>query len=168
MDAIAPSASPSRFVVNRLFPYQVDNKFDGHRAALWLLGLFIALKLVMSVNSIVNTATVASSADGIPLDTFGPAAAQAVLMLFALMMLGQLMLSLIALATLVRWRALVPFMYLVLIGEHLARRIIVQSYAVARVGAPAGVYVNYALLTLLVLGLVLALLPSSKASAATS
>ena len=76
--------------MNRLFPTQVDNRFEGHRAALWLLGLFVALKLAMSVNSLLNTAAVASGADGLPLDSFGSAAAQTVLMLFALLSLGQM------------------------------------------------------------------------------
>ena len=59
-------------MLNRLFPRQVDNRFDGHRAALWLLGLYIALKLVMGFNSIFNTAAIVSGPDGIPLDSFGP------------------------------------------------------------------------------------------------
>jgi hypothetical protein len=147
--------------MNRLFPTQVDNRFDGHRAALWLLGLLVALKLAMSANSILNTASVASGADGLPLDSFGPAAAQTVLMLFALLSLGQLTLALIALTILVRYRRMVPFMYLVLLGEQLARRFIVQSYAVARTeSTPIGWYVNVGLLLLLTLGLVLSLMPT--------
>jgi len=150
-------------MLNRLFPRQVDNTFDGHRAALWLLGLFLALKLVMSVNSILNTASVATGGDGLPLDSFGPAAARTVLMLFALTSLGQLTITLIALTTLIRYRAMVPFIYLVLLGEQLARRFIVNSYAVVRTeGAPVGWYVNFALLVLLTLGLVLSLIPARQ------
>lgn len=160
MDTKVNPGTPSPSVLSRLFPDHVDNQFDGYRASLWLLGLFVALKGVMSVNSILNTQSVAVGGDGIPLDSFGPAAASAVLMLFALMSLGQLMLALIALTALVRWRAMVPFIYFLLIGEHLGRRFIVQSYAVARTeGIPVGVYVNYALLALLVLGLILSLIP---------
>ena len=150
-------------MLNRLFPKQVDNRFDGHRAALWLLGLFVALKLAMSVNSILNTASVASGADGLPLDSFGPAAARTVLMLFALLSLGQLTLAVIALTTLIRYRGMVPFIYLVLLGEQLARRLIVQSYAVARTeSTPVGWYVNFGLLALLTLGLVLSLIPTRQ------
>ena len=148
-------------MLDRLFPKQVDNTFDGHRAALWLLGLFIALKLAMSVNSIVNTGAVATGADGLPLDSFGPAAARTVLMLFALVALGQLTLAVIALTALIRYRAIVPLVYLVLLGEQLARRLIVQSYAVARTeSTPVGWYVNIGLLALLTLGLVLSLIPT--------
>lgn len=150
-------------LLDRLFPGRIDNTFDGHRAALWLLGLFIALKLAMSVNSMLNTASVAASADGLPLDSFGPAAARAVLMLFALVALGQLTLAVIALIALIRYRAMVPLMYLVLLGEQLARRFIVQGYAVERTeGISAGWYVNIGLLALLTVGLVLSLMPGRR------
>lgn len=148
-------------MLNRLFPIQADNRFDGLRPALWLLGLLIFLKLAMSLNSIVNTEKIAAGADGIPLASFGPAAAREVLLLFALTALGQLALALVALAALIRWRALVPFVYLMLLGEHLARRAIARSYALpgAQVTDIAW-YVTYGLLILLILGLVLSLIPA--------
>jgi hypothetical protein len=147
---------------NRIFPRQADNTFHGHRAALWLLGLFIALKFAMSINSMVNTASVAAGADGLPLDSYGPAA-QAVLMLFALTALGQLTIAVFALTALIRYRAMVPFIYLALLGEQLARRFIVQDYAVVRTeGIPAGRYVTFGLLALLTIGLVLSLVPRRR------
>jgi len=150
-------------MLHRLFPARADNTFHGYRAALWLLGIVVALKLVMGVNSILNTESVAAGADGLPLDSFGPEAARTVLMLFALTSLGQLMLAVIALITLVRYRALVPLIYAVLLGEHLVRRFIVQSYEVARTeGISAGGYVNPGLLTLLAVGLVLSLIPGRR------
>ncbi len=146
-------------MLGRLLPRQADNKYDGYRLALWLLGLLIALKLVMSVNSIVNTESVAVGADRIPLDSFGPAAAREVLLLFALMALGHLALTLIALTALIRYRALVPFIFLVLIGEQIARRWIIQAQAVGPAGdSGIGPYVNYGFLTLMGLGLLLSLL----------
>ena len=148
-------------MIERLFPRQVDNRFEGHRAALWLLGLLIALKLVVSLNSIFNTASVAQGADGIPLDGFPPAAAREILTLFALSALGQLALALVALAALVRWRALVPFLYLLSLGEMLARRAIVQAHEVARPeSSPVAWYVTYGFLGVLALGLLLSLLPA--------
>jgi hypothetical protein len=151
-------------LLDHLLPRQVDNRFRGFRAALWLLGLLIALKLIMSVRSIFDTVAVAQGADGIPLDSFGPAAAREVMLLFALMALGHLVLTLIALIVLIRWRALVPFIYLVLLGEHLARRLIAQSYrATGTQSTDVALYVNYGLLTLLTLGLVLSLVPARGA-----
>ena len=87
-------------MLDRLLPKQAGNGFGGLRAALWLLGLLIFLKLVMSLNSIFNTRSVAVGADGIPLDGYGPAAAREVLLLFALMALGHLVITLIALVAL--------------------------------------------------------------------
>lgn len=153
-------------MLERLFPRQADNRFEGLRPALWLLALLICLKLAMSVNSILNTETVAAGADGIPLASYGPAAAREVLLLFALMALGQLTITLIALATLIRWRALLPFVYLMLLAEQLARRAIARSHAApdARITDVAW-YVNYGLLTLLFLGLALSLIPAPGGSA---
>lgn len=151
----------------RLFPRQADSRYDGYRAALWLLGLYIALKLAMSLNSIFNTAQVAAGADGIPLDSFGPAAAQEVLTLFALVGLGQLALALTAAAVLIRYRALVPLMFLLLLGEAVARRLIVLSFDATRTAAGSGGFsINVGLLGLLALGLALSLIPVRKRATA--
>ena len=147
-------------MIERLLPRQADNRFEGQRAALWLLGLFIAIKLLMSLNSIFNTEAVAVGADGFQVHTFGPNGARAVLMLFALASFGQLMLALVALLALVRYRALVPLIFALLLVEHLARRFIVQGYAVER--APTGgigAIVFYGFLAVLALGLALSLVP---------
>lgn len=148
-------------MLERLFPRQADNRFEGLRPALWLLGLLIFLKLAMSLNSILNTESVAVGADGIPLASYGPAGARQVLLMLALLALGQLAITLIALIALIRYRALVPLIYLVLLGEQLARRVIAQSYAAP--GAQmtdVAWFVNYGLLALLVLGLALSLVPA--------
>src|SRR3712207_6294019 len=151
-------------ILDRILPARADNRFGGQRASLWLLGLYVALKLPMGVNSILDTRSVATGADGIPLDSFGPAAAREVLTLFALTSLGQLVLALIALVVLLRYRALVPLVYLVLIGEMLVRRIIVQSHALTRTAdGSLGWSINIAILVLLTIGFALALVPSRGA-----
>jgi hypothetical protein len=143
----------------RLFPRQFDNRYHGYKAALWLLGLFVALKLVVSTNSILNTASVAAGADGFPLESYGGDGARAVLMLFALDAVGNLMLALIGLAALVRYRAMVPFIYLLAVLEQIVRRSVIGSYAIDRSGQPGAVsYVIYAVLALLVVGMILSLL----------
>lgn len=153
-------------VLRRLFPKQADNSFDGLRPALWLLGLLIAMKLAMSLNSILNTADVAGNADGIPLESFGSEAARQVLQLFALMALGHLFLTLVALTALIRYRALVPLVYLILLGEFLIRRLIVWSYWAPGVEATdTAFYVNSILAALLTLGLVLSLIPGRAKAA---
>jgi hypothetical protein len=147
-------------VIARLFPAQFDNRFEGWRAALWLLGLLLFLRLAMSLNSIFNTEAVAAGADKFPLASYGADGASAVLMLFALHSLAELMLVAVGIAALVRYRTMVPFVFLLLTTEHVGRRLIVQAWAIERSAPTTAAYViNYGMLALLVVGLALSLLP---------
>ena len=72
--------------------------------------------------------------------------------------LAQLALVAIGAAALWRWRAMVPFLYLVLLAEQIVRRLAALASAVARTEAAAvGMWINLALLALLFAGLVLSL-----------
>ena len=153
-------------VLERLLPRQVDNRFEGKRAALWLLGLYTALKLAMSVNSIFNTESVAAGADGIPLASYGSAAAREIVTLFALVGLGQLALTAIAAITLIRYRGMVPLVFLLLLGEALGRRFIVLGNEPVRTATGSGaLYINFALIGLLAVGLLLSLWPRRPSAA---
>lgn len=147
-------------IMKRLLPERFDDNFAGHRSALWLLGLIVVLKALMGGNSILNSTEVASGADGIPLDSFAPEAAREVLLLFELVGLGQLVLALLGAVALVRYRAMVPFVFLLLLAEQVARRLIVFANAIepTRSFSP-GFYINVGLLALLLLGLALSLWP---------
>src|SRR5438034_4863438 len=99
---------------NQILPRQVDNTYRGRKLALWLFGLLVLMKAGISLGTIFNGYTAAGSADGIPLDTFTPAGARAVVSLFALWGLSQLMICLLCVSVLVRYRAMVPFTFAVL------------------------------------------------------
>lgn len=142
---------------NPLLPRQIDHTYRGSKLALWLFGLIVLMKVAMSVNSIFNGRVVASSADGIPLDTFTPAGAQAVVSLFAAWGLGQLMICLLCILVLVRYRAFIPFMFALLLVEHLCRRLIFWAMPIARTGTSPGFAINLVLLALTALGLGLSL-----------
>lgn len=108
------------------------------------------------VNSIINTRTIVTGADGIPLDAYGPGGAQAVLSLFALLALGQLTLAVVGVIALVRYRAMIPLVFLIFLAEHLARRGLLALNPIDRTdGAPIGLYINLALAAVLLAGLVL-------------
>lgn len=152
-------------VLARLFPPLGETYYRGARAALWLLGLLVAIKLAMSVNSIFNTAAVAGGVDGIPLASYGPDGERMVLMFFAFWELGHLMIALTALLALLRYRPFVPLAYLVLLSEHGGRWLIAQSYATQRAAGSIPFYINLSLLCLLTLGLILSLLAGRGAKA---
>ena len=107
------------------------------------------MKTAIALGAIFNGRGAAGSADGIPLDTFGAAGADAVLSLFAIWGLSQLVFSVIGVLTLVRYRALVPFMFALLLLEHLARRWIQLVRPIVRTGLSPGMYINLALLALM-------------------
>ncbi len=144
-------------MLNQILPRHVDNTYHGYKLALWLFALIVFMKVAMSLNSIFNGYFVASSADGIPLDTFTPAGAQAVVSLFAAWGLAQLIICLLCILALARYRALVPFMFALVLLEHLSRRLIFQVMPIVRTGTPPGFSVNLVLLALMVVGLALSL-----------
>ena len=144
-------------MLNQLLPRHVDNTYHGYKLALWIFAVLVFMKVSMSLNSIFNGHFVARSADGIPLDTFTPAGAQAVISIFALLGLSQFMICLLGVAVLARYRALVPFMFALLLLEFLSRRVILLVLPIVRTGTPPGFFVNLVLLALMVVGLALSL-----------
>jgi hypothetical protein len=144
-------------MLNRLLPPTIDNTYRGHRLAIWVLALLVLLKTIMSLNSIFNGYDVASSADGIPLDTYPPAAARTIVTLFALLGLGHFVLCALGVLVLVRYRSMIPFLFALLLLEHLSRRLILYVIPIVRVGRPPGFAVNVILLVLMIVGLVLSL-----------
>jgi hypothetical protein len=66
-------------------------------------------------------------------------------------------LSAVAFLVLVRYRSLVPFMFMVPLCEHVIRRVIFVVLPMPRLGSPPGFWINVALLGLMVVGLVLSL-----------
>ena len=103
----------------RIFPNQFDNTYRGHWLGLWLLAPVLLARLAIGLNSTLNTRTVAESADGIPLDTFGAAAANTVVSLFALSGFSFILLSLLGILVILRYRAMIPLMYLLLLIQQL-------------------------------------------------
>jgi len=142
---------------DRLLPQRVDNTYRGHKVALWLFALLLLMKGAISVNSILNGDLVARSADGIPLGSFTPAGARAVVSLFGLLGISQLAFCLLGILVLVRYRALVPFLFALLLLEHLGRRLFLQLMPIVRAGNPPGPFVNLILLAVMIVGRALSL-----------
>jgi hypothetical protein len=140
-----------------LLPERVDNDYRGLRLALWLFGLVVFMKLAIGVNSIFNGRSVASSADGIPLDTYTTAGAQAFVTQFALLGLSHFVMGLLCVLVLVRYRTLVPLMFALLLLEHLGKRLIFYFLPIARTGTSPAFGINLVLLALMVAGLALSL-----------
>ena len=144
-------------MLNLLLPQRIDNSHRGHKLALWLFGLVVFMKTSIGLGTIFNGRHAAVQADGIPLDSFTPAGAQAVVSFFAIWGLGQAMIGLLCILALVRYRAMVPLLFSLLLLEHLSRKLILLVLPIPRTGNTPGTYINLVLLGLMIVGLVLSL-----------
>ena len=144
-------------MLSRILPQPIDNTYRGHRLAVWLLGAVVLMKTGIALGTLFNGRTAAQSADGIPLDRFGADGAQAVVALFAIWGLAQLTISVFGILALTRYRALIPFMFLLLLGEQLLRKLVLWWKPISRTGTPPGLYINLALVALMLAGLALSL-----------
>jgi hypothetical protein len=149
-------------MLRRLLPRWPGQAAPIRRSALILLGLLAVVKAAMGLNCIVNGLEVATQADGIPLDTFPPAAARTALAFFALWGLGQVVLALLGLLALARWRALTPLVFALYLFEHAARKGILLFLPPERTGDAPGFWINAVLLAATAAGLALALWPSAR------
>jgi hypothetical protein len=142
---------------NQLLPQRADNVYRGHKLALWLFALVVFMKVGMSLGSIFKGYSVASGPDAIPLNTYTPAAAQTIVSLFALLGLATLVICLVCMLVLARYRSLVPLMFALLLLQYLGGRLILHFLPAVRSGNPFGVYVNLAIFAVMLVGLALSL-----------
>jgi hypothetical protein len=117
----------------------------------------VGVRVCQSVLVIFNGYSTARGADGIPLDTYTPAAAQTVVALFAQGALSRLIISLLCVLALVRYRSAIPSMFVLLILNYLASQLILQFVPLAREGTPPALIVNLVMFALMIIGLVLSL-----------
>lgn len=149
---------------SQIFPSQLHNGYRGHRLALWLFAAILLLKTGIAL--VFNGHAAAQTADGIPLDTFGAAGAQAIVTLFAMWGLAQLVISFFGVLALIRYRAMILLMYVVVLSEPIARRAILLWKLIARAGGNGSIYTNLMILpALMIAGLVLTIWKRKSTSA---
>jgi hypothetical protein len=146
----------------RFLPRRLDNEYGGRGLALWLFGLVVSMKSVQSLSIMLAGNRTATGADGIPLDTFPPAAAQTVVAVFAQQSLWRLTFCLVCLIALLRYRSAVPLMFGLFVVNYLAGQLLFLVVPLPHVGSPPGPVVNLVLFSLMVVGLVLSVRRSSR------
>lgn len=144
-------------IFDHVLPRSIDNTYRGHKLALWLFGVLVLMKFVIGLNSIFNGYDVMTTADGVPLDTFPAAAAHSLVALWALLGLNHVIIGVLGVFVLVRYRSMIPFMFSLLLLQHLSGRLILYFLPLATTGTPPGPFVNLTFLTLMVVGLGLSL-----------
>jgi hypothetical protein len=107
---------------NRIFPETIDNDYRGHVLAIWLFIPIVFMKIAISLLHIFGNDGGAQSVSRIPLDSYPVDAAQNIIALFSRMGLDQLILGLVFVLVLVRYRAMLPLMYMfILLGYLLGK-----------------------------------------------
>jgi hypothetical protein len=144
-------------MLDGLFPQRLDNEYGGSKLALWLFGVVVAMKSAQSLAIIFSGYWTASGADGVPLDSYAPAAAQTVVAVFAQGSLWRLFFCLLCLLVLFRYRSGVPLMFALLALNYLAAQLVFEFVPLDRTGTPPGPLINFILFVAMLVGLGLSL-----------
>jgi hypothetical protein len=157
---------------SRIFPKQFDNAYRGHWLGIGLFALAVLMKGAQAVASVVDTLEVVTTADGIPIGSYTAGGAETAIALTALIGFFLLVIALIGVVALIRYRAMIPFMFLVLLIVQVGGRVIQAVYPIARsaetsmgfAGHPIGFWVNLAILAMTIIGFVLSLQNRSEST----
>ena len=152
-------------MLSRIFPKKIDNDYRGHWLGIAIFALIIVARLSQGANILFNAYDVAIRADGLPLDTYGQAAASTIVALIMRLGLLLLVLHLQGLVALIRYRAMIPLIYALLLIVQISSQALAITSPIARtsaqtmvvLGMPAGIFGNYVVLALLLLGFLLSL-----------
>jgi hypothetical protein len=144
-------------VFETLLPRRIDNEYRGIKAALWIVGLVLAVKAAQSLAIIFAGYATGRDADGIPLDTYSPASASTVVAALAQGSLWGFFFCLVCTVVLVRYRGAVPLMFALLAVNYIAARVLLVFVPFARIGGSPGPVVNFVLFALMLVGFGLSL-----------
>ena len=139
-------------MLHRVFPTSLDNKFPGHKIALYVFYALTALTLWRSQHHLFGHDGGAQSIASIPLDTYSSNAADTVIGVFALWGLSQLIIGLIYLLAAIRYRALIPLLYVLFTFEYAMRLWVGVNKSIEIEGTAPGGMIN---LPFMIAGMVL-------------
>jgi hypothetical protein len=148
-------------MLSRIFPRQIDNTYRGYRIAIWLFVPIVLVNMIMGANTMIHTRDVIQGADRIPLDSYAATPARIIVSCFKSWALGHFLIASLGLLALLRYRAMLPLMYLVFTLENGGRKALQLSNplrVMTRTGEPMiGAMINLALLVALLVGFALSL-----------
>ncbi len=148
-----------------LLPRQIDNDFRGHVVAIWLLVPVVLAKFLQGANvagllGTEKSRQVLEGVDKVPVSTFPAEAASQLVFSFSVWGLGIFVLGLLGVIVLLRYRAMIPLMYVLLLIEQLGRKALSTVHLgrpfLSLDPSPANI-INWIFLSLIVVGLLLSL-----------
>jgi len=142
-----------------ILPVKIDNVIRGTKIPFYIFALYAIVSTVRSCIHLLSPDGGAGSIAGLDLAVAG---ADGIVFAFALWGSSQLLFAIIQLLVVVRYRSLVPFMYVMLMLEVLLRELVGVMKPVTFVHTPPGAIGNQIILPLAALMLVLSLWSVSK------
>ena len=149
-------------MLGRLFPKQFDNSYRGPWLALVILGLVLFLRLAQTGMDLVDPVFVIRGPDGILFDTFNAPAQATFIYVFRLLCFLNILVCLLGVLALVRYRAMVPLTYLMLILLLAGQKVLGLVYPIPRAPDAPGGMIILAMLTVTLFGGVLSVLDARK------
>jgi hypothetical protein len=137
-----------------LLPVKIDNTIRGSKIPFYIFALYTLVSTVRSFIHLLSPDGGAGSIAGMDLTVAG---ADGIIFAFALWGSSQLLMAIIQLLVVWRYRSLVPLMYLMLILEVLLRELVGRMKPVTFAHTPPGAVGNQLILPLAALLLALAL-----------
>src|SRR5688572_9388931 len=152
---VAPRGRSS--MLRRLLPPIVDNRFRGHPVALWLFIPLVFMTLALGKMHMLRAESGVQSVSRMPLDTYPDGAAQNIVALMARMGLEQFLIGALFLLVLLRYRALIPLMYAVMVLHFVGARVVATMKPLSLAGASGVGNMHLLIAALAAIGLVASL-----------
>lgn len=144
-------------MIKYLFPNSIDNDYKGNLAPMYLFYMVTTFTVVRSLIHLISPDGGAQSIATIPLHLYSKEASDTIIHMFAEWGLSQLLLGLFYIVVLIKYKSLIPLMYLFLVIEYSSRLLLSFYKPFALEGQAPGGIGNYFLVPLFILMFILSL-----------
>jgi hypothetical protein len=146
-------------IFETLLPAKIDNVIRGTKIPFYIFALYAIVSTVRSCIHLLSPDGGAGTIAGMDLSVAG---ADGIIFAFALWGSSQLLFAIIQLLTVIRYRSLIPFMWLMLALEVLLRELVGKMKPITFAHTPPGAIGNQIILPLAVVMVVWSLWSGSK------
>ena len=142
----------------KLLPKTIDNHYPGIKVAQYAFLIITIATLVRSLIHVFAPDGGAQSIATIPLGSYPADAAAAVILMFSLWGLSQLLMGVVYLVVYFKYQSLIPAMYVLMIVEYTMRIVIGQMKPIVTSGTAPGSIGNWVMVPVCAVMLVLSLM----------
>jgi hypothetical protein len=149
-------------MITKIFPKTIDDTYKGYKLALYFFCAITAVTLIRSLIHIFAFDGGAESIATIPLNQYPKDAVSTIIFLFSLWGSSQLIIGLIYLIVLLRYKSLIPLMYVLLFAEYTMRLVLGHVKPIVILGTAPATFANYIMIPLSVILFILSIQSREK------